>query len=419
MKESSMAQDDEHLKLLMGYVKGERREREIWKPTPEPLWKPIVSVDDHLLEPPTTFEGRMPAALADKAPHVIEDEEGMQFWMMENDKLPILGSNGVVSWEPENWYIGPVRYDELSPGMYDINARVKDMDIVGCAASLCFPSMLFGFAGQRFMRMTDQELGLASLRAWNQWHIEEWAGTHPGRIIPQQLAWLSDPVIAAEEIYKNAALGFRAVAFTENPEKLGLPHIYSDHWDPFFRACEETETVINLHVGSSSSTIMPCSASPLDAGSALFPLNAMIYAVDWLYALIPLRFPNLKICWSESGLGWVPMLLDRLDYNMKKTMMDAWPTKEISPSEAFRRNFWLSSFYDPSALKQRDYIGINRIMFEIDFPHPDTTWPTTQGVLRELVAGIPDDEVDAMLYGTACELYRHPLPAGASAAHVA
>ncbi len=133
-----------------------------------------------------------------------------------------------------------------------------------------------GLRGHVFSTSNDPELGLACLRAWNDWHIEEWAGPYPDRIIPLQLAWLGDPEVAAADVRANAARGFKAVSFPENPVDLKFPSVHTDHWDPFLRACEETETVVCLHNGSSSWTAARSPGAPLELYTSLFPVNALV-----------------------------------------------------------------------------------------------------------------------------------------------
>ncbi len=148
----------------------------------------------------------------------------------------------------------PTRFDEMRRGAWDIDARIADMDIDGVYASVNFPSALLGFAGQRLQRETsDPDLALALIRANNDWHKEVWVDAYPDRIIGCQVPYLLDPEIGAAEIRANAARGFKAVTFPEAPEKLGLPSLHTGYWDPMMPACEETETVICLHIGSSSS----------------------------------------------------------------------------------------------------------------------------------------------------------------------
>ena len=166
-------------------------------PDPRAIVVPIISVDDHLIEPPDLFEGRLPAALADRAPRIHEADDGHQFWRFEGREYPNVGLNAVVGRPRDEWSMEPARFDEMRPGCFDIDARVADMDRAGIWASLCFPSLVAGFCGSVFSGAEDKELGLACTRAWNRWHGEVWAGTHPGRIIPLQIPWLDDVTVAA------------------------------------------------------------------------------------------------------------------------------------------------------------------------------------------------------------------------------
>jgi predicted TIM-barrel fold metal-dependent hydrolase len=366
----------------------------------------LVSVDDHLIEPPDLFDGRMPAKYADQAPRVERDDKGNDWWVFVNDRVPVLGSDAWQGWE--QGYLGPVNFDEMHPAVHDIRERVKHMDVIGLEASLCFPSAPFGFAGTRFLKLGDPELGLATMRAFNDWHLEVWAGTHPGRIIPNQLPWLADPVLAAEEIRRNAERGFPAVSFSENPEKLGLPSLYTGHWDPFLAACEETGTVVNLHVGSSSSTIVPSSDSAPAVLGALFPINGMATAADWLFTGIPVRFPRLKIALSEGGIGWVPMFIDRVEH-MGRMLDYSQQFGDLTPIDVLRRNFWFTTFNDELTLPLRHLVGVDHIMVEVDYPHSDSTWPDSQQILAQQFRGIPDDEVQAMTHRNAASLYQLDL----------
>ncbi|MFO0688580.1 MAG: amidohydrolase family protein [Myxococcota bacterium] len=373
--------------------------------SPPKLRYRVVSVDDHLVEPPDLFAGRLPAKLQASAPRVERDDLGIDHWIFEDERVPLLGADGIRGWEPGKGYLGPVNFDELHPAVWDIHERVRHMDAIGVEASLCFPSAPFGFAGWRFLRMKDRELGLASLRAFNDWTLEVWAGTYPGRMIPCQLAWLADPILAAEEIRRNAARGFTSVSFSENPEKLGLPSLYSREWDPFFRACEETGTVLNLHVGSSSETIVPSRDSSPAVLGALFPINGMATATDWLFAGIPVRFPELKIAMSEGGIGWVPILVDRIEY-MSRVLDYSKEFGALSPIEVLRRNFWFTTFSDPSTLPLRGLVGVDHIMVETDYPHTDSSFPETQDLLAAHFRGIPRAEVEQMTHENARRLYR-------------
>jgi predicted TIM-barrel fold metal-dependent hydrolase len=381
-------------------------------PAPRPARYTVVSVDDHLIEPPDLFVGRMPAAVADRAPEVVTFPNGSQAWSFDGGLFPNIGLNAVVGRSRDEWTMDPARFDEMRPGCWDIDARIRDMDLGGIAASLCFPSLIAGFAGTVFSKCSDPALGLACVQAWNDWHHEVWAGTHPGRIIPLQIPWLADPAIAAAEVERNAERGFRAVSFVENPAHLGLPSVHTEHWDPFLRACEETETVVCLHTASGAWTAATSPGAPLELYTTLFTVNALAAAADWLWARVPLRFPELRISLAEGGIGWVPMLLDRLDYVMEHSATggDGTWDGDLTPSEALCRSFWFCTIDDPSTLGARHRIGVDHIMVEVDYPHADSSWPDTQALLADRLGALPDDEVRMITHKNACRLFRWELP---------
>ncbi len=372
----------------------------------------VISVDDHIVEPPDAFERRLPAALADRAPRVVERADGSEAWVFEGQELPNVGFNAVVGRPVAEYSFEPTRFDEMRRGAWDIRARIADMDLNGVYASVCFPSFLPGFAGQRLQQLTtDPELALACVRAWNDWVIDDWAAYAPGRMIPLQIPYLLDPEVGAEEVRRNATRGFKAVTFSEAPHMLGLPSLHSGHWDPLMAACEETGTVVCLHVGSSGTSPATSPDAPSDTIGVLFFGYAMFAAVDWLYSRIPVRFPELRICLSEGGIGWVAGLLDRLEHVRKyDAMYGTWNDVALSPADTFRRNFWVCAIDDPSAFLQRDVIGIGNILVESDYPHADSTWPVTQERLAVQLAGLSAEEIARVTWANAAELFRHEVP---------
>jgi predicted TIM-barrel fold metal-dependent hydrolase len=264
-----------------------------------------------------------------------------------------------------------------------------------------------------YTRAQNPELGLACLRAFNDWHHEVWAGSYPERIIPLQLPYLADIEVAVAEVTKNADRGFKAVSFPEFPAQLRLPSIFSGHWDPFFAACEETGTVVCLHTGASSWVPLPSPDPPFELLPTLFPVNALVAAGEWLWSGVPLRFPRLNIAMSEGCIGWVPMLMDRADYVLSHSASGSestsWPST-LLPSEVLRRNFWYCSIDDPSSVPMRTTIGVDRIMVESDYPHADSSWPDTQRVLTDNWGTLADAELRAIAGGNASRLFSHPLP---------
>ena len=382
------------------------------EPEPRPRSFPIISVDDHVVEPPHTFEGRLPAALQARAPRLVEEANGDQVWVFEHVRESHTGLNAVAGRPIEECGFEPTRFEHMRKGAYDPGARVHDMDINGVYASLNFPSALAGFAGQRLqLNGIDPDLGLATVRGWNDWILEEWVQTHPDRFIACQLPWLLDPELAAGEIRRNAERGFKAVTFTEGPDKLGLPSLHTDYWEPFMQACEDTGTVVCLHVGSSSTVPDTSPDAPPDTIGVLFFGYAMFYAVDWLYSMIPVRHPDLRICMSEGGAGWVAGLLDRLDHILRyHQLYGTWTGIDLTPGEVLRRNFRFCAIDDPSAFLQVDRIGAEQLLVESDYPHLDSTWPDTQPLLQRHLAHLDEGTVRSITWENASRLFRHPVP---------
>lgn len=397
------------------FTVGGRAERTVtFLPEPDrrPRRFPFISVDDHIVEPPHLFEGRMPAKFAARAPKVITTDDGSELWEVDGQRHPNVGFNALVGRPVSEYSMEPTRFEDMRRGAWDIHARIHDMDLNGVYASVNFPSSLVGFGGVRLTSYTDDpELALAMVRAWNDWHLEEWAGSYPDRIIPLQLPWMHDPEVGAAEIRRNAARGFKAITFCESPHKAGFPSLFTGYWDPMLRACEETGTVICLHVGSSGTIPSVADDAPVDTVGVLFFASAMFVAVEWLYAKIGLRFPKLKICLSEGGISWVPGLLDRLDHMASyHEMYGTWNDEQETPAEVFQRMFWHCAIDDTSTFALRERIGVDRILLESDYPHCDTTWPDTQERLWAQISGCSPEEIEMMTWRTASELFDHPVP---------
>ena len=382
-------------------------------PDPEPREQKytIFSVDDHLMEPPETFVGRMPKKFEARAPRVIETEEGHEVWSIDDTPYFQVGFMCVAGRPKEDHRVEPARFEEVRPGCYRIKDRIKDMDINGVWASVNFPSGVTGFGGTLFSAFDDAEFGLACTRAWNDWLFEEWHGAYPDRIVPLGITFLSDPEKGAEEIRRNAKRGFTAVTMPEQPHQQGLPAVFDPYWEPIVRACAETETVLNLHVGSSGFAKMPPGAPMLQLGATMFQAMAFQSCAEWLWSAWPARFPELKMAMSEGGIAWVAGLIDRLDNIMARSGYGGgWPAKDVTPSECLRRNFWFCMIDDPSTISTRHAIGVENIMCESDYPHGDGTWPDTQQVVHDLIGDLPVEEIRMMTHENAAKLYRHSLP---------
>lgn len=403
----------DHDTLGWGSNKGERTVTFLPEPERRTRRYTVISVDDHMVEPPHMFDGRVPAKFADRAPRVMESPDGHgEVWVYDGQVFPNVGFNAVSGRPPEEWSYEPARFDEMRRGAWDVDARIADMDINGIFASVNFPSFLAGFAGQRLQQATaDRELAEAAIRAYNGFQLEEWAHRYPDRIIPCQLPWLLDPQLGARMIYDNAEQGFKGVTFSEAPHQLGLPSLHTGYWDPFLRACEETGTVIGLHVGSSGGSPTSAPDAPPEVVNALFYAASITVAVDWLFSLVPVKFPGIKIVLSEGSIGWVAGLMDRLDHTFgyNRTVFGNWKG-DRTPTEVLGQNFWFCAIGDRSAFGNRDRIGIDHILLESDYPHADSTWPDSQQRIGENIGHLPPSDIQKITWENASVLYRHPVP---------
>ena len=264
-------------------------------PEPREVHYTVISVDDHLIEPPDMFEGRLPKRFADRAPRVRNLEPGKPIARSGSTFGPLIPGENQQAWEYEgelfvqvglNAVAGhtnyqalrnePSSFSEMRPGCYDIHARIRDMDINGIWASVNFPSLITGFSGTVFSRSKDPELGYATMQAWNDWLFEAWHGPYPDRIVPLGITWLTDPELGAAEIRRNGERGFTAVTIPERPHRLGYPTLHSGYWDPILRACEETDTALCLHVGSSGLVELSDTDSRYEQNITFFPGLSMV-----------------------------------------------------------------------------------------------------------------------------------------------
>jgi predicted TIM-barrel fold metal-dependent hydrolase len=405
---------------------------------------PLVSVDDHVIEPPDLWARWLPARYRDRGPRVVRSrwekvpagrqafrmaasgpEPECDFWVYGGFSSGTdlgMAAAGIAVEEQRN---GPIGFDEMRPGCWRLPDRLADMDANGVERSLCFPTFP-RFCGQVFLeavetRHEDPELALACVRAYNDWMVEEWAGESGGRLIPCIIVPLWDPNLAADEIRRNAAKGVRAVTFSEMPQYLGVPSLYdaNHHWDPFLAACDETGTVVCLHIGSASRSMKSADDAPAGANITLTSINSQFCMTDWLMSGALARFPRLKLAFSESQVGWMPYHLQRMDVVWRKfrnsPMAGIPPEMTKAPSEYVRGRLYGCVVEDDLGLAGRG-LGVDQLTFESDYPHMDSSWPNTRAYALEALtaARYTQDETDKVIRDNAIALFELPstLPTG-------
>ncbi len=387
----------------------------------------IISVDDHVVEPPDLWSSRLPERYRERGPRIVRERGGLlggeggawqpsddgewaDIWHYDGLIKPVARMSAAVGLGELRW--GTVTFDEMRPGAWQQHARLADMDDNHVQASVCFPNTLPRFCGQTFAEREDKELAALCVRAYNDWIIDEWcAGEGRGRLIPLTILPLWDVDLAVTELERCAEKGSHAVTFPENPYALGLPSLYTQSWDPLFRACVDTETVLCAHIGSSSRMPQTTPDAPFIVSSTLAFQNTMHSVLDFVFSGTLSRYPDLHVAYAEGQVGWMPYLIERADVLWNERTDNSFGTNGIQlaepPSSYVRRQIFGCIFDDAPGLDQRHRIGMSNICFEVDYPHADGTFPHTEKVATALCtdAGLNDTETYALLRGNAINLF--------------
>jgi predicted TIM-barrel fold metal-dependent hydrolase len=388
----------------------------------------IISVDDHVVEPANVWSDRLPTRYADVGPRVVRapvgemtfiggkfsprmgqpgDGPDVDWWLYEELQRPLIRLDAAVGHDRDEITLTGATFEWMRPGAYQVKPRLADMDTNWIESSLCFPTFP-RFCGQTFLEAKDRDLALLCVQAYNDWMVDEWCSASDGRLIPLCLIPLWDVRLAAEEVRRNAARGVHAVCFSEIPPFLGLPSVHDAdlYWDPFFDACAETQTVINMHIGSSSKMPSTSADAPPAVGSTLTFANACYSLVDWLMCGVFTRFPDLVVAYSEGQIGWIPYVLERADVVWEENR--AWggvaDKVPVPPSELFRDHVYGCFFNDAHGLRSLDDIGVDNVTYESDYPHSDSTWPHTRKIAEEQMRDLDEATVEKIVRGNAIRM---------------
>ena len=340
----------------------------------------------------------------------VADGEWCDWWLYDDLVYPFPKLSAAVGFDDLD--VTPVTFDDIRPGCWKQKDRLADMDANHMDASICFPNVLPRFCGQAFLERDDKELALLCVQAYNDWMIEEWcAGDGEGRLIPLTMIPLWDPALAADEVRRCAAMGSHAVTFSENPYPLGLPSIHDKDgfWEPFFAACEETDTVICMHIGSSSKMPSTSPDAPFSVSSTITFANAMGSMCDYVLSGVFVRYPKLRIAYSEGQVGWMPYVLDRMDKIWAERGDASFGIDLPNPPSSYIPGHVYGCIFDDAVgLRNRDLVGMEQIMFEVDYPHADSTFPHTLETVTRIVteAGLDDGEIYKFVRGNAIAAYR-------------
>ena len=386
----------------------------------------IISVDDHVLEPPNVWVDRLPAKYHDVGPRIerkvasnlqfngttytydLDRPDGVptDFWVYEDLIMPHRRIIAAAGFPVDEVTLTPITYDDMRPGCYEQKGRLEDMDLNWVEASLSFPTFP-RFCGQTFLEAKDRDLALLCVRAYNDWMVEEWSAGTGGRLIPLCLIPLWDPPRPRPRCGATRPGACPPSASARSPTTWVCPaSTTSEHWEPFFDACEETDTTVCMHIGSSSKMPATSPDAPASVQATLSFNNAMGSLSDFLYSGVLVRHPRLKLAYSEGQIGWLPYILERADDVWNQFRGWAFPREQVPepPSTYYYRQVFGCFFRDQHGIRSLEEVGVDNITFETDYPHSDSTWPNTKAVAEKMFAELSDEDTYKIVRGNAIRM---------------
>jgi uncharacterized protein len=380
----------------------------------------IIDVDTHVTEVPDLWTARVPAHMRESVPRVETDARGRQWWWLGKDRLIPLGLTATAG--VGDFKNPPRNYAEMHPGAFDAKERLKYMDAHGIWAMVLYPNV-GGFGAQEFLKLGDPDLMLACVQAYNDWQTE-WASADPERLLPITSTPFWDVPAAVKEIHRCKAMGHRGILFTGEPQSFGQPILGSRHWDPLLEAAVELDLPISFHIGSGNMEggLRRDKLQEYGRMAAFAELSVDLFMnngrqlCDLLMSGVLARYPTIRFVSVESGIGWIPFVLEAMDYQFEgNRVADDRPEFDRLPSEYFARNVYACYWFEQTAPRRLlDKVGTDNILFETDFPHPTSLYGDE--IARRIEGGLADCDAEArrkILWDNARTLYKVAPPPAA------
>ena len=367
----------------------------------------LVSVDDHITEPPNMFDAHVPAAFKEYAPRIGFEPDGTRHWYYGELRSWPMGLNAAAGKPQEMFAADVLSYDDIRRGCYNVDERVRDMNAGGQLAGLNLPNFP-GFAGELLSQGPDPDVNLIMIKAYNDWHVDDWCGAYPGRFIPCGLLPLFDVEQAAKEVKRLADKGCHAVAFSENPEALNLPSIHQKYWYPLFEAACEHKTVLCMHVGSSGREPTFSTGAPLSVNMTGTQMMSMYAFLELIWAEFYRDFPEIKFSLTEGDLGWMPYFLWRAEDVRNRHAgwtHDKLPKGYDGPGDVFRRHIYACFIRDKVGVQNMQWFNEDMICWESDFPHSDGSWPFAPEIVMETLGHLDDAVINKITHENAMAAY--------------
>ena len=379
----------------------------------------VIDADTHMTERHDLFTSRAPKGFEDRVPRVT-DVDGVATWTIEGAVLGPARAGGVIDRDGNKYPFEETKVwgiDRVHLGAHDPEARLAVMDESGIHAQIIYPNAV-GIGGQNLAKATsDPELRRLCVEIYNDSmaELQVWSNE---RFLPMPVmpAWSIDECVA--EAKRCAALGFRGVNMTSAPQEAGSPDLASKEWDAFWEVCADLQLPVHFHIGASLTALafygsyfwpsLHDNMKPAVGGSMLFLNNAQV-VINSVYAGIFDRHPKLKMVSVESGIGWIPFMLEAMDYEILENAPAQAAELGRMPSEYFK-DHWYATFWFERAQGDLqgliDKVGEDNVMFETDFPHPTCLYPHPLETVEETISALRPETRRKVLGETAAALYR-------------
>ena len=378
----------------------------------------IIDVDCHISEPYDVWTSRVSKKWGDLVPHVRDHPEtGVATWILNGEAAAPVGMMAMAGWR--DWMPShPPTLEEADPASWDSEHRLRRMDEYGIYAEILYPNV-GGFGNASFLKLGEPELMLDCIRAYNDFQTE-WCAADPKRLIPITALPFWDLDACRAEIERCAKLGHKGILMNGAPEKDGQVHLGHPDWAPIFHTAEDLGLAINFHVGSGGIDELfgmyegnGRQANIAQGSVKLFMANVR-QVCDVIVSGICHRHPKLKIVSVEAGIGWLPFVLEALDWQWFNNGANVeHPEYDLIPSEYFKRQIYAPFWFEKgSALDAIRRIGADNFLYETDFPHPTSMSPgpasmaqVPKDYVEEVFSQLPEEDARKVLRDNAIKVY--------------
>jgi uncharacterized protein len=378
----------------------------------------IIDADSHITEPPDVWTARVPAKYRDAVPHVVKQGTA-DTWVLNDQRLAPVGVTAPAGWPtfPPEY---PQTYEDCHPGAYQADARLRYMDEAGIWAQVLYPNV-GGFGSENFLRLEDAELKLICVTAYNDFLLE-WASADRRRLLPIVATPFWDIEATVREIERAVPLGARGILFTGEPQRYGLPVLGDPHWDPLWDIAQNANLPVHFHIGNAGETLElstperykyhGVSGSQAYTAVALFMKNG-VQCCDVITSGVLNRYRDLKFVSVESGIGWLPFMLEAADYSWLGAFRPGRQrtAEDILPSELFREGVYVTYWFESVAPKHfLDLVPIDNVLFETDFPHTTCLFGNIQQTIDAGLGHVTPTVRRKILWENAAKLYKIEEP---------